>query len=134
MNTTLFRWPVRVYFEDTDAGGVVYHASYVAYYERARTELLRNYRLSQHVLLQKQIAFVVRRLAIEYLSPARLDDLLEIQSEVVAISRTTITFAQRIVNEEGKVLNEAEVLIACIDPQRMKPVAMPGSIAQELKP
>ena len=58
MNTTLFRWPVRVYYEDTDAGGVVYHASYVAFYERARTEMLRHHHFSQQALMAERVAFV----------------------------------------------------------------------------
>jgi acyl-CoA thioester hydrolase len=79
VNTTLFRWPVRVYYEDTDAGGVVYHASYVAFYERARTEMLRHHHFSQQVLLAERVAFVVRKMTLEYFAPARLDDMLEVQ-------------------------------------------------------
>lgn len=133
MSTTLFRWPVRVYYEDTDAGGVVYHASYIAFYERARTEMLRQRHFNQHSLLEQQVAFVVRRITVDYVSAARLDDLLEIQSEVTAMTRATMTFSQRIVNAEGKVLNEAEVLIACINPYLMKPIALPKSIVAEFK-
>ena len=133
MSTTLFRWPVRVYYEDTDAGGVVYHASYIAFYERARTEMLRQRHFNQQTLLEEQVAFVVRRMTVDYVSAARLDDLLEIQSEVTAMTRASMTFSQRIVNAEGKVLNEAEVLIACINPHLMKPIALPKSIVAEFK-
>ncbi|NIF20797.1 MULTISPECIES: tol-pal system-associated acyl-CoA thioesterase [Pantoea] len=133
MSTTLFRWPVRVYYEDTDAGGVVYHASYIAFYERARTEMLRQHHFSQQTLLEQQVGFVVRRMTVEYHAAARLDELLEIQSEVTAMTRATMTFTQRIVNAEGKVLNEAEVLIACINPHLMKPIALPKSIVAEFK-
>lgn len=133
MSTTLFRWPVRVYYEDTDAGGVVYHASYVAFYERARTEMLREHHLNQSILLEQRIVFVVRRITVDYLAPARLDDFLEVQSEVIKMTRTTITFAQRIVNAQGRLLNEAEVLIACINPHLMKPVVLPKSIVAEFK-
>ncbi len=133
MSTKLFRWPVRVYYEDTDAGGVVYHASYIAFYERARTEMLRQRQFNQQVLLEQQIGFVVRRITVDYLAAARLDDLLEIQSEVTAISRATMTFKQRIVDADGRVLNEAEVLIACINPHLMKPIALPKSIVAEFK-
>lgn len=133
MSTTLFRWPVRVYYEDTDAGGVVYHASYIAFYERARTEMLRQHHFNQQTLLEQQIAFAVRRISVDYLAAARLDDLLEIQSEVTSMTRATMTFTQRIVNTEGKVLNEAEVLIACINPHLMKPIALPKSIVAEFK-
>ncbi|MBY4886660.1 tol-pal system-associated acyl-CoA thioesterase [Pantoea sp. DY-15] len=133
MSTKLFRWPVRVYYEDTDAGGVVYHASYLAFYERARTEMLRQHHFNQQVLLEEQVAFVVRRMTIDFVAAARLDDLLEIQTEVTSMTRATMTFSQRIVNAEGKVLNEAEVLIACINPHLMKPIALPKSIVAEFK-
>ena len=133
MSTTLFRWPVRVYYEDTDAGGVVYHASYLAFYERARTEMLRQRHFNQHVLLEEQVAFVVRRMTVEFIAVARLDDLLEIQTEVTSMTRATMTFTQRIVNAEGRVLNEADVLIACINPHLMKPIALPKSIVAEFK-
>lgn len=133
MSTTLFRWPVRVYYEDTDAGGVVYHASYIAFYERARTEMLRQRHFNQQTLLEQQVSFVVRRMTVDYVAAARLDDLLEIQSEVTAMTRATMTFSQRIVNAEGRVMNEAEVLIACINPHLMKPIALPKSIVAEFK-
>lgn len=133
MSTALFRWPVRVYYEDTDAGGVVYHASYVAFYERARTEMLRQHHFSQQNLLAERIAFVVRRVTIEYLAPARLDDLLEIQSEITSMRGTCMVFTQRIVNADGRVLNEAEALIVCVDLLSMKPRALPKSIVAEFK-
>ncbi|MCA1922820.1 MULTISPECIES: tol-pal system-associated acyl-CoA thioesterase [Buttiauxella] len=133
MSTTLFRWPVRVYYEDTDAGGVVYHASYVAFYERARTEMLRHHHFSQQDLLAERVAFVVRRMTVDYLAPARLDDLLEIQSEITSMRGTSMVFTQRIVNADNQVLNEAEVLIVCVDPHLMKPRALPKSIVAEFK-
>ncbi|MEA1064459.1 tol-pal system-associated acyl-CoA thioesterase [Apirhabdus apintestini] len=133
MSTTLFRWPVRVYYEDTDAGGVVYHANYVAFYERARTELLRHRRFNQHALLEERVAFVVRKMTLEYLAPARLDDLLEVQSQITAVRGTSMLFSQKIVNADGRTLNEAEVLIVCVDPTTMKPRALPKSIVAEFK-
>ncbi|RLM32481.1 tol-pal system-associated acyl-CoA thioesterase [Brenneria salicis] len=133
MSNTLFRWPVRVYFEDTDAGGVVYHARYVAFYERARTEMLREHNFHQHALLSEHIAFAVRRMTVEYLAPARLDDMLEVQCEIVSIRGASLTFAQRILNSHGVLLSHAEVLIACIDPHHMKPIALPKSIVAEFK-
>nr|WP_201279351.1 tol-pal system-associated acyl-CoA thioesterase [Cedecea colo] len=129
----MFRWPVRVYYEDTDAGGVVYHASYVAFYERARTEMLRQHHFNQQDLLAERIAFVVRRMTVDYLAPARLDDLLEIQSEITSMRGTSMVFTQRIVNADGRTLNEAEVLIVCVDLLSMKPRALPKSIVAEFK-
>lgn len=133
MNVELFRWPVRVYYEDTDAGGMVYHASYVAFYERARTEMLRHHHFSQQVLLEQQVAFVVRRMNLEYLAPARLDDMLEIQTHIISMRGTSLVFSQKIVNADGKALNEAEVQIVCVDPTTMKPRALPKSIVAEFK-
>ncbi|WP_455427411.1 tol-pal system-associated acyl-CoA thioesterase [Dryocola sp. LX212] len=133
MSTTPFRWPVRVYYEDTDAGGVVYHASYVAFYERARTEMLRQHHFHQQDLLAERIAFVVRRMTVDYLAPARLDDLLEIHSEITSMRGTSLVFTQRIVNAEGRVLNKAEVLVVCVDLLSMKPRALPKSIVAEFK-
>ena len=133
MSNLLFHWPVRVYYEDTDAGGVVYHASYIAFYERARTEMLRQCGFTQQTLLEQQVAFVVRRLTVDYIAAARLDDLLQIESEVSDLGRATMTFRQRMLNSEGKLINEAEVLIACINTHRMKPIALPKSIVAEFK-
>ncbi|WP_294910449.1 tol-pal system-associated acyl-CoA thioesterase [Tatumella sp. UBA2305] len=133
MSNLLFHWPVRVYYEDTDSGGVVYHASYIAFYERARTEMLRQCGFTQQTLLEQQVAFVVRRLTVDYIAAARLDDLLQIESEVSELGRATMTFRQRMLNSEGKLINEAEVLIACINTHRMKPIALPKSIVAEFK-
>lgn len=133
VSPSLFSWPVRVYYEDTDAGGVVYHASYIAFYERARTEMLRQQGFSQQMLLAEHVAFVVRKMTVEYLAPARLDDLLEIQSEVKSIRGASMVFSQRILNAENQVLNQAEVLIVCVDLSLMKPRALPKSIVAEFK-
>ncbi|MGP0923250.1 tol-pal system-associated acyl-CoA thioesterase [Serratia sp. CY81489] len=133
MSNTLFRWPVRVYYEDTDASGVVYHARYVAFFERARTEMLRQHNFHQQQLLSEQVAFVVRRMTVDYLAPARLDEQLEIQSEITSLRGASLTFAQRIVNSDGALLSQADVLIACIDPHQMKPRALPKSIVAEFK-
>lgn len=133
MSNTLFRWPVRVYYEDTDASGVVYHARYVAFFERARTEMLRQHNFHQQQLLSEQVAFVVRRMTVDYLATARLDEQLEVQSEITSLRGASLTFAQRIVNSDGALLSQADVLIACIDPHQMKPRALPKSIVAEFK-
>ncbi len=133
MSNSLFRWPVRVYYEDTDAGGVVYHARYVAFFERARTEMLRQRNFHQQQLLDERVAFAVRRMTVEFLAPARLDDLLDVQSEITSIRGASLSFAQRILDASGNLLCSAEVLIACIDPNQMKPKALPKSIVAEFK-
>ncbi|MFP1812906.1 tol-pal system-associated acyl-CoA thioesterase [Lonsdalea quercina] len=133
MSTQVFRWPVRIYYEDTDAGGVVYYARYAAFYERARTEMLREHGVHQQQLMEQRLAFVVRKMTVEYFSPARLDDLLEVQSEIVSLRRASMTFVQRILNPQGEVMSQAEFLIACIDPHQMKPIALPKSFVAEFK-
>ncbi|HHR6079248.1 TPA: tol-pal system-associated acyl-CoA thioesterase [Providencia alcalifaciens] len=129
----LFRWPVRVYYEDTDAGGVVYHARYLAFFERARTEMLRNKGINQQSLLAENLGFVVRSMTIDFIKGARLDDLLEVETEVVEIKRASLLFQQRLVDSQGNLLCGATALIACVDTSKMKPKALPKSIVAEFK-
>ncbi len=129
-----FRWSVRVYYEDTDAGGVVYHARYLAFYERARTEILRQHHFYQQQLLHTNgIAFVVRRMTINYRMPARLDDMLDIQSNVTLMRKTALTFVQRILDARGNILSDADVLVVCVNPCKLKPVALPESMIAAFK-
>lgn len=129
----LFRWPVRVYYEDTDAGGVVYHARYLAFFERARTEMLRNKGINQQSLLAENLGFVVHSMTIDFIKGARLDDLLEVETEVVEIKRASLLFQQRLVDLQGNLLCGATALIACVDTSKMKPKALPKSIVAEFK-
>ncbi len=123
---------VRVYYEDTDAGGVVYYANYLKYLERARTELLRGLGFEQRQLAETTgLAFAVRSLTVEYLRPAKLDDLIEVHSAVKAMGRAQVTFAQSIVRA-GETLLTAEVRVACLDLARGKATAMPAAIHTQL--
>ena len=98
MSEKTFYLPVRVYYEDTDAGGVVYHARYLHFFERARTEYLRALNFTQQTLLQEQqLAFVVKSLAIDYCVAAKLDDLLTVETDVIEIKGATILFEQRLI-------------------------------------
>ncbi|HGN1706667.1 TPA: tol-pal system-associated acyl-CoA thioesterase [Providencia rettgeri] len=133
MIAMLFRWPVRVYYEDTDAGGVVYHARYLAFFERARTEMLRNKGINQQNMLAENIGFVVRSMTIDFVKGARLDDLLEVETQIVEMKRASLTFQQRLVDSQGNLLCGAKVLIACVDTSKMKPIALPKSIVAEFK-
>jgi acyl-CoA thioester hydrolase len=128
-----FRWPIRVYYEDTDAGGVVYHAQYLAFYERARTEMLREKGFHQKYMLDEQIGFVVSRMTIDYRKPARLDDQLIVECEITRIRGASLTFTQRIVDYNDAVINSAECLVVCVNSSQMKPVALPKSIVAEFK-
>lgn len=125
---SVFQHSVRVYYEDTDAGGVVYHARYLHFFERARTEYLRQLHFSQQQLLQEhQLAFVVKAMQIDYRIPAKLDDFLTVETEVSQIKGATILFAQRLKKNE-QILCEAQVKIAAVDLAKMKPVAIPAPI------
>ena len=120
--------PIRIYYEDTDAGGVVYHARYLHFFERARTEYFRSIGFTQQVLLrEQQIAFVVKSLVIDYKFPAKLDDWLFVEMEIVAIKGATILFKQYL-KRDTDVLSMADVKVACVDLNKMKPVAIPEEL------
>ncbi|WGE45569.1 tol-pal system-associated acyl-CoA thioesterase [Actinobacillus equuli subsp. haemolyticus] len=125
-------FPIRVYYEDTDAGGVVYHANYICFFERARTEYLRQVGFSQQQLLAGSFAFVVKKLEIDYKIPARLDDLLRIETVVTELKKATIVFQQQLWRDDI-CLSEAKVTVASVDLTKMKPVAIPDDIRQALQ-
>lgn len=128
-----FTLPVRVYYEDTDAGGVVYYAKYLHYFERARTEWLRSFGFQQHAMLRETgLAFAVRSAQVDYLRPARLDDELRIVSAIIGLGRAQIMFAQH-AERNGEVLVDAKVKVACFDPERGTPAAMPKDIYLQLQ-
>ncbi len=121
----LFSLPVRVYFQDTDAGGVVYHASYVNFLERARTEWLRSFGYSNAGLMQKLgVMFVVRSMKLDYLKPALLDDLVTVTACIKELGRSRVTVLQT-VQREDELLTEGEVHLVCVDVQTFKPVSVP---------
>ncbi len=131
MNTP-FCWPVTVYYEDTDAGGIVYHSNYLKFFERARTELLRSLGISQQILLEQAVGFVVRRMEIDYLQGARLDEQLTVVTSIADLKKVSMTFCQEIVNPKGKTLCKTMVQVACVDTKKMRPRAIPQSIFMEL--
>ncbi|MFQ1014039.1 tol-pal system-associated acyl-CoA thioesterase [Avibacterium paragallinarum] len=125
--------PIRVYYEDTDAGGVVYHARYLHFFERARTEYLRQLGFSQqHLLNERNYAFVVKTMQIDYRLAAKLDDLLMVETKVSGIKGATILFSQQI-KRDNVVICTAEVKVACVDLSKMKPAAIPEEIKAAFK-
>lgn len=125
--------PVRVYYEDTDAGGVVYYANYLKYLERARTEYLRALGFEQRQLAAETgLAFAVRSFNAEYLKPARLDDELDVATTVEDLGRAQVTFAQSIRRGQETLLT-ATVRVACLDLASGKPAAMPKPLHEKLK-
>lgn len=128
----VFKWPVTIYYEDTDVGGMVYHANYVKFFERARTEYLRKIGLSQQQLLSQNMSFVVRSLTIDFLRGAKLDEQLMVHTVVQNTRRASIEFSQELVNNNNEVLCKALVKIACVDPTKMKPIALPEQLKLEI--
>ena len=124
--------PVRIYYEDTDAGGVVYYANYLKFFERGRTECLRERNIEQDALLEKNIAFVVKKVEMDYIKPARFNQLLSVKTEVESFRKVSLVFKQQIFNESGELLCQATTLIACVNLQKMKPTAIPAEIIEEM--
>ena len=122
--------PLRVYYEDTDAAGIVYYANYFRFLERGRTEFLRTMGHDQHALMQEGIAFAVRSVSAEFLKPAKLDDLLTIETAVAKLGRAQVSFAQRILRD-NELLLDAKIRVACIDPARGRPMPMPRVLHQQ---
>ncbi len=123
---------IRIYYEDTDAGGVVYHANYLRYFERARTEYLRERGLSVGEMAALGSIFPVVRMEVDYRAPARHDDLLRIDTEVLEVGKTSFTVAQQAVRAvDGKLLVDAKVTLVCVSPQ-MKARRLPEELLQAL--
>jgi acyl-CoA thioester hydrolase len=129
----LFIWPVRVYYEDTDAGGVVYYANYLKFMERARTEWLRSFGFEQDRLLQEYgIIFAVRSVQVGYHRPALFNDALEVSSSLLEKGRASLTFSQEVKRKESSaLLCSGKVKIACVDMQEMRPVPIPKELLAE---
>jgi len=120
-----FSWSVRVYYEDTDSGGVVYYANYLKFFERARTEWLRSCGLNQDKLEQETgLIFVVRRASLDFVRPARLDDMLEVTVELRKLARVYVDLVQE-ARRGAELLARAEVRVACIDKKGLKPALLP---------
>jgi acyl-CoA thioester hydrolase len=124
----------RVYYEDTDAGGVVYYANYLKFIERGRTEYLRELGFNQDSFAkEKNIVFVVKSLSADYLLPAYLDNILEVQTSIKLIKNASLVFAQKILNlEKNTVLFNAEVKVVSVLKNNLKPCAVPQEIMEKL--
>jgi len=128
-----FTLQVRVYYEDTDAGGVVYHSNYLNFMERARTEWLRHIGFEQHTLIEKdEILFAVRKIDIDYHKPALFNELLDIKTRIIHTRRASLVFEQIIVNQSEENICKAEIKIACLNSTTMKPEPIPENILLEL--
>lgn len=128
-----FSWPVRVYYEDTDAGGVVYYANYLKFAERARTEWLRMHGYEQTDLAQQHgVIFVVRSVSIDYLKPARFNDTLQVSVELIKVGAGQIDLAQRVTRGD-ELIARAAVKVVCVGTSSMRPTRIPQSLATRIR-
>jgi acyl-CoA thioester hydrolase len=128
----IFRWPLRVYYEDTDFGGVVYYANYLRYFERARTEWLRSLGIEHQALARDAgLQFVVRRAEIDFLRGARLDDELEVTVEIAERKRTWLMLKQQALRA-GEPMASALVQAACVRCADFKPAPLPAALMARL--
>jgi acyl-CoA thioester hydrolase len=127
-----FTWEVRVYYEDTDAGGIVYYANYLKFFERARTEWLRSLDVNQDILLREHDAmFVVKNVSADYHAPARLDDVIKLTLRIEKLGRASIQFVQEAWCGE-RLLNTAHVKVGCVD-SALRPRAVPDAVAARMR-
>ncbi len=129
-----FRWPVRVYYEDTDAGGVVYHANYLLFMERARTEWLRGAGYEQDVLRREVgVQFSVRQANIDYLRPALFNDLLTVTVALTRIGGASLDLAQEVIREaDGVTCCRCVIQVACVDATTLRPARIPKQLLAEI--
>lgn len=131
---TTFVWSVRIYYEDTDSGGVVYYANYLKYMERARTEWLRSCGIEQDVLLREQnVMFAVRAIQMDYHRPAHFNDLLDVVTQVLAVRGASLLFAQDIQRHGSeKPLCSAQVKIACVNTHSLRANRIPPLLIRRI--
>ena len=125
-----FIWPLRVYIEDTDAGGIVYYVNYLKFMERARTECLRAMGYDKQSIFNRDMMFVVASANVTYLAPAQLDDELTVRTRATKVARSYIVMQQDVFRGEQKLCG-GEIKIACVT-RDMKPAAMPPEMRQAL--
>ena len=135
MSYASFSWPIRVYWEDTDGGGVVYHANYLRFLERARSEWLRSIGIGQEALRRDQdVVFAVRSVQMDFLAPARLDDELLATVELTAVRGASLGFRQALVRTDGTELLRATVRAACLTASTFRPRALPEGLFDNKNP
>ena len=132
INENTFLWPIRVYYEDTDAGGVVYHTNYIKFMERARTEWLRDLGFEQDELRDKEgVIFAVRSIQVDYFLPAKFNDELLVSSKVIKKGKASITLEQEVVRE-SQVLCKGMIKVATLDSKSFKPKVMPEQLYKKI--
>jgi acyl-CoA thioester hydrolase len=131
-----FRWPLRVYYEDTDAGGIVFYANYLKFFERARTEWLRAAGVGQQQLSSEtKCMFVVKSTSIDYHAPAKLDDRLEISVEIQKLGRASVLFTQEawcMNNHDPVLLCTGSIRVGCVDMTSLRPAGIPAAVFRKI--
>ena len=129
-----FEWPVRVYYEDTDAAGIVYYANYLKYMERARTERLRALGFEQDVLmLDEGVVFAVRSVNLDYLKPARFNEELVVTADFAELKRASLSFRQQVKKLDGTILCQGVIRIACLNNETMAPRKIPTEMIERIE-
>lgn len=131
MASSSFNWPIQVYYEDTDAGGIVYHANYLKFFERARSEWLRAVGYELDVLAENGLMFVVTRSEIDYLQPARFNENLEVRSTLYESKRVSFTFEQQLMRADNCIVRGL-IKVASVHPETMRPVRLPENLLKEM--
>ena len=127
-----FSLPVRVYIEDTDAGGIVYYVNFLKFMERARTEFLRGFGYEHYALAEENFQFVVHSCELRYQRPGRIDDLLQVTARVERLGRAGLDFLQQ-VRRDDELLCEARIRVACVRADSLKPRAIPAALRAALE-
>ena len=132
-NENVFLWPIRVYYEDTDTGGVVYHANYLKFMERARTEWLRSLEVEQDELRDNNgVIFAILSAQVNYLLPAKFNDELSVSSKVLKKGKASITIEQEVIRE-SQVLCKGTIKVATLDDKSFRPKAMPDDVYKKIQ-
>lgn len=127
-----FALPLRVYIEDTDAGGIVYYVNYLKFMERTRTEFMRHLGYDKTAIFSHQAMFVVHSVDVKYKAPAKLDDELSSELSLLKVANTYMVFEQQVC-KEGQILCAGQVKIACVERESLSPIAMPKEMKEKLK-
>ncbi|WP_163933349.1 tol-pal system-associated acyl-CoA thioesterase [Paraferrimonas sp. SM1919] len=126
-----FSWPITIYYEDTDAGGIVYHANYLKFFERARSEWLTHLGINQSKLLAAKLGFVVTKAELDFVKGAQLEQKLKVVTKLEKAARASLLFVQELQDDTGALYCQGKIKVACIDMESMRPCAIPKEILKE---
>tara|TARA_B100001167_G_C16753453_1_gene297452 strand:+ start:525 stop:923 length:399 start_codon:yes stop_codon:yes gene_type:complete len=129
----MHKLPITIYYEDTDAQGVVYYANYLKFFERARTEYLREAGYKQKDLMKKGAIFMVRGIKLDFKKPSYLDDLIEIRTQIIKAGKVSFDFSQNVFSSKNELLCEGLVKCGCLDTKEYKPKPLPPSLHEGMK-